>query len=133
MELRHITDHYQRQAYYFMVFQVGIALVFGLIIWLVWGFRSGASVWVGGLTCAIPHLYFAHRFFTATGALAAKQIVRGMYRAEIVKLLLTVFLIVIVFKTLPVDVLAFFIGFILAQITAFVMIQRFFRNTRSVE
>lgn len=127
MKIRQITDRFQRQAYSFTVFQVAVFLVAGLLIWPFWGFRSAASVWVGGLTCALPQLYFAHRFFRDTGALAAKQIVRGMYRAEIIKLLLTGLLFVVVFETLPVDVLAYFIGFVLAQFTGFVLLQRFFR------
>lgn len=127
MTLRQLTHRYQRQAYHFTIFQVAISFLVGLAIWPIWEFRAAASVWVGGLTCALPNLYFAHRFFKDTGALAAKQIVRGMYRAEIVKLLLTGLLFVVVFETLPVDVLAFFIGFVFAQFTGFVMLQQFFR------
>jgi ATP synthase protein I len=103
-----------------MIFQLAVAFCLGVLIWLLWGFRAGASVWVGGLTCAIPHLYFARRFFNATGALATKQIVRGMYRAEMIKLLLTGLLFMVVFKFLPIDILAFFVGFIVVQLTAWV-------------
>jgi ATP synthase protein I len=101
-----------------MIFQVAVALAISAVIWLGWGLVAGASAFVGGLTCAIPNLYFAHRFFKATGALATKQIVRGMYRAEMIKLLLTALLFLVVFTYLPIDALPFFIGFVLAQLTA---------------
>ena len=115
MKLRHITDQLRRQAFYFTIFQVAVMLGVAALIGLFWGFHSGVSAFIGGLTCAIPGLYFAWRFFSATGALATKQIVRGMYRAEMIKLLLTGLLFLVVFTYLPIDVLPFFVGFVLAQ------------------
>lgn len=115
MKLRDITERLRRQALYFTLFQMAVTLGVALVIWLFWGFYSGVSAFTGGMICVIPNLYFAWRFFSATGALAAKQIVRGMYRAEMIKLLLTGLLFLVVFTYLPIDVLPFFAGFILTQ------------------
>lgn len=120
MTLKKITQQWQRQAYKFMMIQLAVAFVVGVLFWPFWGLAACASVWVGGLTCALPQLYFARRFFSATGALAVKPIVRGMYRAEMIKLLLTGLLFLVVFKTLPIDVLAFFVGFVLTQFAAWI-------------
>jgi F0F1-type ATP synthase assembly protein I len=49
--------------------------------------------------------------------MAAKQIIRGMYRAEMIKLLLTGVLFMVVFTYLPVKVGFLFVGFVLAQLT----------------
>lgn len=103
-----------------MFLQLAVVLAAAAVVGLIWGGPQAASVGIGGVTCAIPQLYFARRFFAATGALATKQIVRGMYRAEMIKLLLTGLLFMVVFKYLPIDVPAFFLGFLLAQLTAWV-------------
>jgi ATP synthase protein I len=115
VKLSDITDQLRRQALYFSIFQMTVAFCVAVLIWLFWGFSSGVSAFAGGLTCVIPNGFFAWRFFGATGALAAKQIVRGMYRAEMIKLLLTGLLFLVVFTYLPVDVLPYFVGFLLAQ------------------
>ncbi len=117
MGLERITNHLRRRAYRFILFQVGIVLLFSGLFWLVWGFSAGFSTFAGGLTCALPNLYFARQFFSSTGALAAKQILRGMYRAEMIKLLLTALLFMVVFTYLPVEAGFLFIGFVLAQLT----------------
>ncbi|MDQ2994583.1 MAG: ATP synthase subunit I [Pseudomonadota bacterium] len=117
MTIQRLSERQQRQAYYIVLLQLLVALVVAIILWPLTDLHTTCSILVGGLVCVVPSWYFATRFFSVTGALAAKQIATSMYRAEIGKLLLTGLLFVVVFTFLDVAVAPLFGGFILAQIT----------------
>jgi len=117
MSLQDISHQQRRRAYLFVVCQAVLVLPFAVLAWLLWDLKSGGSLLTGGLVCALPNLYFARQFFSTTGAMAAKQILRGMYRAEMIKLLLTAVLFMVVFTYLPVKAGFLFVGFVLAQLT----------------
>ena len=73
------------------------------------------SMTLGGLTCVVPSLYFANKFFKESGALAVNTTVNSFYTAEALKLILTGLLFWIVFKYLDVQPAPYFVGYIIAH------------------
>lgn len=74
---------------------------------------SGAC---GGLIAWLPNLYFAHKAFRYSGALAAQNIVRSFYAGEAGKLILTAVLFALTFTAVkPLSALAVFGVFVLTQ------------------
>lgn len=78
------------------------------------------SMALGGLTCVVPSLYFANKFFKESGALAVKSIVNSFYTAEAIKLILTGLLFWFTFKYLLIRPAPFFMGYILAHLVFWV-------------
>lgn len=117
MTIKDIALQQRRRALYNVFLQLVVAFVVALISWPFSNLRVSYSILLGGLVCVVPSLYFAYKFFSVTGALAAQKIARTFFRAEIGKLLLTGLLFVVVFTFLPVDVAPFFGGFVVALIT----------------
>lgn len=74
------------------------------------------SMVLGGLTCVVPSLYFANKFFKEFGALAVNTIVNSFYAAQALKLLLTGLLFWIVFKYLDVQPAPLIVGYIIAHL-----------------
>ena len=73
----------------------------------------------GALASMLPSVFFAWRCFRQ-GLIEAKVIVRAIYVAELQKLLLTALLVVIFIGYFHVNVVAFFVGFVGAQIAIWV-------------
>jgi ATP synthase protein I len=76
---------------------------------------AGSFLW-GGAICIIPNIYFAHKLFAQTGALAAKRIIASFYICEVVKFIITILLFIVAFKYFNTNKLAIFLGYIVAQI-----------------
>ncbi len=93
-----------------------IIFVISIITLLVSSVQAAVSVLLGGLVSIIPNMYFARMLFKYHGAQAARKIVNSFYKGEAIKMLLTVSLFALVFKSLKVVPLAFFAGFIVAQL-----------------
>lgn len=96
--------------------QLVIILVISIIVLFVFNAQSAISIVLGGLVSIIPNIYFARMLFKHHGAQAARKIVSGFYKGEAIKMLLTMCLFALVFKNLKVVPLAFFAGFIVAQL-----------------
>lgn len=77
--------------------------------------QASGSVILGGLISALPTAYFARMTFKYYGACAAKKIVNSFYKGEAMKIMLTVALFALVYKTLPIEPFGFLAGFIAAQ------------------
>lgn len=91
-----------------------------LIAGILFGFglsKSAYSLLLGSLTFIFPTGCFAIKFFAVAGAQAAGRIVRNFYKAEVIKLMLTVTLFVVILKFIPVDPAVYFISYIGAQMT----------------
>lgn len=117
LTVRQIALQQRKRALYNVFLQLVVTLIVALISWPFSSLYVSYSIVVGGLVCVLPALYFAFKFFSVTGALAARQIAHAMYRAEIGKLVLTGLLFVVVFTSLAVSVAPFFGGYVVALIT----------------
>jgi ATP synthase protein I len=77
---------------------------------------AAVSALLGGLVCVIPNVYFARTLFKHQGARSARKIVNGFYAGEAYKLVLTVALFAMVFKTMMVNPLVFFLAYVVTQL-----------------
>lgn len=96
-----------------------VAIFAALLLWL-YDVKAGYSAALGGSVCVISNALFAYLLFQRRGARAAKQIVRGFYRGELVKIVTTVLCFIVIFKFVPINVAAFFIGFVVGQLVFWV-------------
>ncbi len=95
---------------------VGIQLVVAVIVSLIAlliDFKTGFSVFVGGMVCVIPSSYFAFKAFSVAGAQKSREVVRAFYMGEVIKLLLTVVLFIVAFKLLPISPAPMLTGYFL--------------------
>lgn len=99
-----------------LVVQIGLTMLVALITWFCAGVLAGWSAILGGMVSVVPNAYFAYRFFQYHGANAANQIVKSFYRGEASKLLMTMVLFTLVFTTLSITPLPFFLAYISAQL-----------------
>lgn len=83
---------------------------------------AGYSGILGGVVWVIPNLYFMRRILGQTKVKIAAQLVRVIYRAEIIKLLLSAGLFILSVKLLPVKVTALLISFIVGQLVFWLVI-----------
>lgn len=90
------------------------------LVILPMGFSIALSFFLGGLCCVIPNLFFAVRFFGKSGAIDARNILSGFYRAEITKLILTGAMFWLIFSFIPVTIMPIFVGFSIAQLAFWV-------------
>ena len=95
--------------------QTGLTLLFASVAMLISGKMAVETVVLGGLVSIIPNALFARILFKHQGAQAAKQIVKGFYRGEAAKILLTILLFGLVFKYFKIVPLLFFVVYILVQ------------------
>ncbi len=95
--------------------QLGITLLGAFALYLVDGTKGALSVILGGLVNAVPNAYFARKLFRYQGASAAKQIIKGFYQGEALKIALSVGMFALVFKFCSVIPWAFFAAYIVAQ------------------
>lgn len=95
--------------------------------------KDAYSVFLGGFSCVLPSIYFAHKLFAYIGARMAKQAIRAFYLGELIKLLMVAILSVLIFKFIPINPFVYLIGFILAQM-AFWIAPNFilWRTTKSM-
>lgn len=105
-----------RGAQRLLAVQLGLTFLIALMAWLGFGALAGWSAMLGGLVSVIPNAYFAYRLFQYHGAQAAKRIVNSFYKAEAAKLLMTMALFTLVFTTLSISALPFFLAFIAVQL-----------------
>ena len=103
--------------------QVVVTLVLSLLFTLMSG-KAAYSAMLGGLVAIIPNGVFAYRLFARGGAQAANKIVSALYRGEAIKLLITILLLMLVFRFIPVVALAFFATYILALLVFWVFLLR---------
>ena len=86
-------------------------LAAAVLMGLVGGLRGGYSALLGGSIGVAASLYFAAWLFRGGESADARQILRGVYVGEFVKLVVTVALFVAVFVWIEVAPLALFIGY----------------------
>lgn len=86
-----------------------------LIAWF-FGQWPAVSALIGGAICILPTGLFGLIAFRFAGARAAKQIVWSFYWGEAVKLFVTIGLFALVFLTIEVAPVPFFLSFIAMQL-----------------
>ncbi len=101
----------------FFVIQSGLATLIAVISGLAGGMNAALSSALGGLVSIIPGMIFALMLFRYQGARAAKHIVSNFYKGEALKIVLSMILFAVVFTIFDVRASAFFISFILVQLT----------------
>lgn len=95
-----------------MLIQSGLTIVIAMIVWIALGPKAAVSAVLGGLVSTIPNVVFAKKLFQFHGAQAAKQIVNGFYKGEVLKMVLSVALFSLVFICFNVIPLVFFAVYI---------------------
>ena len=110
-----MNDVAKRGARRLFILQLVITALMSLIFAFRLQWTSMYSAALGGAVCIIPTLYFSRKLFKHRGARQAKKIVRAFYAGEAIKIALSIVLFSLVFMTVTIDPLAFFITFIVVQ------------------
>lgn len=97
--------------------QLGVTLIVTALFALTYNANAAISALLGGLVYIIPNAYFALTLFKHQGARAARQIVKGFYKGEALKFILTILLFTAVFLLYRVTPLAFFVSYIAVLMT----------------
>ncbi len=106
--------------YRYWFFQLGIILFLCLLAEALSGLKAVVSTLVGALVFMIPNMLFAYGVFKHQGAMRAKLIVNSFYKAEGLKLVLTTVLFFMVFASMHVHVMAFFVTYIVLLATQWI-------------
>lgn len=103
----------RKQANKLIFLQISIVVVLA-ILW--WGFKDikySYSALLGGMACIFPSWYFIHKFFKNRQR-SPQTILKDFYVGEMLKLFLSVVLLVLIVKYIPVHLLAVITGYIAA-------------------
>lgn len=103
----------QRGAVLLLACQMGLTIIFSIVLAVIFGQLYALSAFLGGMVCIIPNGYFAWNVFRFNGAKAAKKIANSFYKGEAIKFFLTVVLFTLVFKWFDIAPLAFFMTYIM--------------------
>lgn len=98
-----------------MYWQICVTFANALLSLFFSGTKGALSAMLGGLVCMLPNAYFAIKLFQYHGANAAKKIMTGFYRGEVMKILLTALLFSMTFWLVKIVPVVFFSAFIVAQ------------------
>lgn len=100
-----------------LILQLGLTLAMIAVFAAFDGAKAASSALLGGLICVIPNICFGRMVFKHRGARAAKQIVSSFYKGEALKMVLTIILFALVFINYSVAPLAFFLTYIIVQLS----------------
>lgn len=119
VEIRcNVRKQYRRQiAVRVFLVQAILTLVMSALFLLTNDLNAGYSSLLGGLVCILPNVIFISQAFKHQGARAAKKIVQSFYKAEAFKIILSIVLFALVFIMFAITPLAFFITYILVQLS----------------
>lgn len=92
--------------------QLIASVLISLVLGLIFGQKEALSAMLGGLVAIIPSALFARKLFRHQGAQAARQIVKGFYLGEALKIVSSVILFTLVFLYFKLTPLAFFFTYI---------------------
>lgn len=84
------------------------------------GWLAAYSASLAGICCILSTAAFAAISFRKSGAKAAAEIARSFYRAEAVKWLITIMLMMVIFIFVPIVAGAFFATFVVVQMAYWV-------------
>lgn len=116
-----LTQKIQSQAFRLVLWQNGAVLILAVCTGLLLGFKSGFSIFCGGLAYGIPNLIFVWRVFRYSSAQDMNKFMVAFYFGEALKLIFSAILFVLVVKTLPVSLLSVLVGFITAIVSFWIV------------
>lgn len=100
-----------------LIAQLMASVVIALSLQLAWGSKEAISALLGGLVAIIPSALFARKLFRHQGARAAREIVKGFYIGEALKIISTIALFTFVFMSFKIAPLVFFFTYIVVLMT----------------
>ncbi|QDQ39954.1 F0F1 ATP synthase subunit I [Legionella geestiana] len=106
---------YRRGINRLLAAQLGVTVLLTFHALCISGLDAAASAFLGGAVCVAGSVVFARALFRHSGARAARKIVRGFYLGEACKLVLTMALFAVVFASVNVQALLFFVSYIVVQ------------------
>lgn len=109
----------------FVLLQLGIIYIFALSFLFISGQKSAHSALIAGLINVIATLVFARKCFSYQGARQARHIVNAFYQGEALKLFLVMIMLALVFSSMTIEPVAFFLTFIVVQFANWLMPQFF--------
>lgn len=103
--------------------QSSIALVLAVAFLLLQGRVAFFSVILGAVAWLLPSIYFIRKLFIIrqNQGMTAQKLLSNFYIGEVIKLILSGILIVIFLRFIPVLVLSFFSGYIIAVLSFWVL------------
>lgn len=116
-----IIKQYTQLAYKTPRFQCLIMTLLACVCALVVNFEFGLSLFLGGALSFIANYYLVKRLFSLSGARKAKQILYRFLWAEAAKLLFIGIAFIVFLQFEVIQPLLCFIGFCIAQLSAFFM------------
>jgi ATP synthase protein I len=103
----------RRQALHIMLLQALAVLALAALSLALWGVRSGLSILVGGGVGIVSTAYMAFALLRSSANTSAKRIAIGFFVGWVIKVLMTVALLWIVFRSKAFEPLSIVAGFAL--------------------
>lgn len=100
-----------------LIAQSILVILIALTVLLIKGKNDSISALLGGLVAILPSLLFARKLFRHSGARAAREIVKGFYIGEALKIVSSIALFAIVFIFYKVQPVVFFVTYIAVVMT----------------
>lgn len=86
-----------------------------VVLALAVSLHAAYSLLLGGALCVLASVIVAYGIFPQFGRRGSVRIMKRFFVAEAVKYLVTILLMIALFKWVPLNPLAFFVGYIVAQ------------------
>ena len=99
------------KAHKLIIIELVVVITIAVLWWIFRDFKSAYSTLLGGLTCIIPSWYFIRKFFSKKKR-TPQAIIKDFYLGEITKLFLSVVLLILIIKFIPVFLIPTLTGFI---------------------
>lgn len=100
-----------------IAFQLSFVLIIVLISTVFFSVKDGYSALAGGITFLLPNLILVLMTFAHAGASKTRQVLRGFYAGEAIKLTLTVILFSVFLKYVSLSLAFFYISFALLVVS----------------
>lgn len=111
----------RKKIYKLFYFQLIFTMILSVFFLLYQNFTSGLSVFLGSVAWIIPCFYFSHKCFIIRNNEKPVKLVKRLFIAEILKLVISGVLLVIFVKFININLLPFLLGFIVAVLTIWFM------------
>ena len=120
----------QKNMDWFIITQLVVVIIVAFFYGLFFGWAGSIGVLSGGIAIIVPGWIFVKKLFHRTGATQTGKIIRNLYVGEVLKLVITAVISVLFLAFIRVNVLSFFVGFIMAQMAYWLAPFVVFKNKR---
>lgn len=110
-------DQAKQKVYKLLIAQALLVVVIAVGALVTYGKNSAVSAILGGLVAILPSLLFVRKLFRHSGARAARDIVKGFYVGEAIKIASSIALFAMVFSFYKVEPVVFFVTYIAVVMT----------------